>query len=127
MKRLEKLVVAAILLLSFVAMGIMTLAQSDHQDKNIIIKVDNKLVKEIPINNSNESKIYSFNFNNHTGYIESKSGKVRMLEMSKELCPNGICSDTGWIDKSYQSIVCLPNKIVITVEGKEDNGIDVIP
>ncbi|WP_242862126.1 NusG domain II-containing protein [Clostridium intestinale] len=63
-------------------------------------------------------------FNNNTGYIEVKDGKVRMLEMSKEICPNSICSDTGWIDKIYQSIVCLPNNIIVTIEGVEEETID---
>jgi len=44
--------------------------------------------------------------------------------MNKEICPNAICSDTGWIDKGYQSIVCLPNNIVVTIEGNKDEGID---
>jgi len=47
-----------------------------------------------------------------------------MLEMSKETCPNSICSDTGWIDKIYQSIVCLPNNIIVTIESVEEETID---
>lgn len=103
------------------------LSKSNSQNSNIIIKVDNKLVKKIPMINSNESKRYDFNFNNNIAYIEAKNGKVRMLEMSKKLCPNGICSKTGWIDKTYQSIVCLPNKITVTNEGGKSDEIDVIP
>lgn len=126
MKKIEKLFVAVILLLSLLSMGIMTLTKSS-QNGNILIKVDNKLVKKVPINNSGKSKTYDFNFNGNTAYVESKDGKVRMLEMSKELCPNGICSKTGWIDQTYQSIVCLPNKIVVTIEGQQEGEIDVIP
>jgi len=127
MKKLEKIIVIVIVLLSLLAIGIPMLSKSNHQTSNIVINVDNKVVKKIPMNNSNESKRSDFNFNNHTGYIEAKNGRVRMLEMSKELCPNGICSDTGWIDKTYQSIVCLPNKIIITIEGGMKSEIDVIP
>ena len=127
MKKLEKIIILVILLLSFLAIGIPMLSKSNHQNSNIVIKVDNKLVKKVPMNNSNESKRYDFNFNNNIAYIESKNGKVRMLEMSKELCPNGICSKTGWIDKTYQSIVCLPNKITVTIEGAKSDEIDVIP
>ena len=127
MKKLEKIIILVILLLSFSAIGIPMLSKSNSQNSNIVIKVDNKLVKKVPMNNSNESKRYDFNFNNNIAYIESKNGKVRMLEMSKELCPNGICSKTGWIDKTYQSIVCLPNKITVTIEGAKSDEIDVIP
>ena len=128
MKKLEKIILIVIVLLSLLAIGIpMLLKEPNPQTSNIVISVDNNVVRKIPMNNSNVSERYDFNFNNHIGYIEAKNGRVRMLEMSKELCPNSICSDTGWIDKTYQSIVCLPNKIIITIEGGKKSEIDVIP
>lgn len=36
--------------------------------------------------------------------------------MDKRICPRKICSETGWIDKQYQNIVCLPNKILVKIE-----------
>lgn len=47
-----------------------------------------------------------------------------MLEMDKKICPNAICSYDGWIDKGYQSIVCLPNNIVVIIEGVKDDSVD---
>ncbi|WP_281350109.1 hypothetical protein [Alkalibaculum sporogenes] len=32
-------------------------------------------------------KIYEFNFLDSTGYVEIKNGKVRIKEMSREICP----------------------------------------
>ena len=127
MKKLERIIVIVIVLLSLLAIGIPMLAKSNHQNSYIVINVDNKVVKKIPMNNSNESKRYDYNFKNNIGYIEVKNGRVRMVEMSKELCPNNICSDTGWIDKTYQSIVCLPNRIIVTIDGGKSDEIDVIP
>lgn len=100
------------------------LAKSGKESSDIVIKVDNKVEKKISLNKIKESKIYEFGFNSNIGYIEVKDGKVRMLEMDKKICPNAICSDTGWIDKGYQSIVCLPNNIVVTIEGNENEVMD---
>ncbi len=50
--------------------------------------------------------------------------RVRMIEMDREICPEAICSETGWIDNSYQSIVCLPNRIIVTTEGNNEEIID---
>jgi hypothetical protein len=47
-----------------------------------------------------------------------------MLEMDKEICPNAICSDTGWISKSYQTKVCLPNSIIVTLEKNQNDEVD---
>ncbi|HZK55011.1 MAG TPA: NusG domain II-containing protein [Desulfosporosinus sp.] len=102
MKKLEKIIVIVIVLLSLLAIGIPMLTKSNPQTSKIIISVDNKVVKKIAMNNSDEVKKFDFNFNNHIGYIETQNGKVRILEMSKELCPNSICADTGWIDQTYQ-------------------------
>ncbi len=117
-------IIVSLLILSFLPLGIFMITQGDKKNGDIIIKIDNKIEKKVPLNKYSESITYQIDFNNNIGYIEVKDGKVRMLEMSKEICPNSICSDTGWIDKIYQSIVCLPNNIIVTIEGVEDDTID---
>jgi len=123
-KILDKVIIVVLLILSFLPLGIFMVVKGDKKSGDIIINIDNKIVKKVPLNQSSESITYQIDFNNNTGYIEVKDGKVRMLEMSKEICPNSICSDTGWIDKIYQSIVCLPNNIIVTIEGVEEEAID---
>jgi hypothetical protein len=125
-KPLDKIIIAILLILSFIPAGVLMTIESNDENNNIVIKVDNKIIKEISLHNIDSSKIYEFSFNDNIGYVEVYNGRVRMLEMNKEICPNAICSDTGWIDKGYQSIVCLPNKIIVTIEGNEDNDIDYI-
>ncbi|MBU5483119.1 NusG domain II-containing protein [Clostridium sp. MSJ-11] len=124
MKKLDKIIIIVFLLLSILPMGFLMLIKSDNENSSIIIKVDGKVEKTIPLNNKDTSEIYDFSFNENVGYVEVKNGRVRMLEMSKEICPNAICSDTGWINKGYQSIVCLPNNIIVTIEGNKDKDID---
>jgi len=124
LKILDKIVIIVLLILSILPTGIVMIAKSNKGNSNIVIKVDNKVAKNIPLNTASKSKTYEFEFNGNIGYLEVKGGKVRMLEMDKEICPNAICSDTGWIDKGYQSIVCLPNNIIVTIEGSKDDVID---
>ncbi len=66
---------------------------------------DTEKVLHIPYNENEEQK----------AELEISEGKVRMLPMSRDVCPRGICSEKGWISRGHQSIVCLPNKIVITM------------
>ncbi len=47
-----------------------------------------------------------------------------MLPLSRELCPRGICSHTGWISRNYQSIVCVPNRIIVAFSDKKLDGVD---
>lgn len=47
--------------------------------------------------------------------IEIEDGKVRMLSSP---CPDKLCIKEGYINKPGQLIVCVPNKIVIKIEGR---------
>jgi len=97
----------------------------DNNEK-AVIQVQGKIIKEIPLNKHEKSKIYKFAFNGNNGYIEIKNGSIRILEMYKKLCPKKICSSTGWINNKYQVIVCLPNKIAVNIESAKDGTLDTI-
>ena len=64
----------------------------------------------------------TYDINGGTNTIEIKDGRVRMLEAS---CPNHLCIHQGWIRLEGQSIVCLPNKVIVTVRGTGD-GFDFV-
>lgn len=85
------------------------------QQKYVTVYVDNKMVAELSLGDSDRFQ-YTFPFGEAGQYqavIEVEGGRVRILEMGSDLCPKAICSHTGWIVHTYQSIVCLPNRIMI--------------
>ena len=45
--------------------------------------------------------------------VEIKDGKVRMLSSH---CPDKVCANEGWTDQPARSIICLPQKVIISVE-----------
>ncbi len=56
--------------------------------------------------------------------VEIRDKKVRVKEAH---CPNRLCEKQGWVARG--AIVCLPNRVVISVGGKADNtpkGVDAI-
>lgn len=120
----DKIIIVFLLLLSIFPAGVLILKESNKENRRIVIEVDNKVQKSILLNYEEKSEIYKFNFDKNIGYIEVLNGRVKMLEMNKDICPNAVCSDTGWIDTSYQSIVCIPNKIVVTIQGNKKESVD---
>lgn len=64
-----------------------------------------------------EVKTYEVEATNGLVIIESKKGMIRVLE---EESPYNICSNQGFAKYSHEVIVCLPNDIVITLEGNSD-------
>lgn len=59
----------------------------------------------------------------HRNVIEIKDGGVAMV---KSDCKNQVCVHEGRIKKSNQTIVCLPNHVVVTISGGDTGGIDAI-
>lgn len=55
--------------------------------------------------------------------IEIKNGKASMIEAS---CPDQLCVDQNSIAYDKESIICLPNKVVITVTSDIENELDGI-
>lgn len=46
--------------------------------------------------------------------------------MASAICPDHVCIRRGKIRYDGETIVCLPNKVVVTVVGGEDNGFDAV-
>ena len=58
----------------------------------------------------------------HFNRIVIENGQVRMIEAD---CPNHDCIGMGAISRTNQSIVCLPNKVSVTIEGGEAD-VDIV-
>ena len=44
--------------------------------------------------------------------------------MSDASCPDHICVNSGKVSLEGQTIVCLPNKTIVSIDGGEDSGLD---
>ena len=70
--------------------------------------------QEIPIPNK-DGKI--------SNILLISSGKAKMIEAD---CPDKLCMNQNSIYRNNENIVCLPNRIVVTVTSKESEEIDAI-
>ncbi len=52
----------------------------------------------------------------HVNKILIRDGEVSMIISN---CPGKDCIHQGKISKPYESIVCLPNKVIVKIEGKD--------
>lgn len=88
--------------------------------KEAYVFYDNDLVLTIDLSNLGKRE-YIVQGDNGDVVIEVDNGKIRVID---EKSPLHLCSKTGWISEAYQTIICLPNKIVIEINKK--NEIDTI-
>jgi hypothetical protein len=59
--------------------------------------------------------IYTIPIEKGKAVIEVDGGKVRVLPMTRDLCPRGICSAMGWIKRNGSSIICVPNRLIVQI------------
>lgn len=80
-----------------------------------------KLIKTIDLNAV--ASPYEFTVENG-GYntIRAEKGKIAVIHAD---CPDKICVNRGYIMNGALPIVCLPNRLVITVKGS-DSEIDAV-
>lgn len=76
------------------------------QGSRVVIKQDNQIIYDKSIN-LNET------VDTGTNTVVIKDGVVYMSDAS---CKNQICVNTGKISKKGESIVCLPNKVIVEIE-----------
>jgi hypothetical protein len=48
--------------------------------------------------------------------LEVKNGGIRVVESN---CPKGVCRHAGWVRTPGRSIVCVPNRVLIEVKGRQ--------
>ncbi len=100
----------------FVFIGLTIFINFNSKSGNkALVYYDNKLVLEV--NLDQKRQFYNVLGYNGNVVILKENGKIRVTE---EVSPYHICSKQGFISKTYESIVCLPNKIVIKIEGKSN-------
>ena len=87
----------------------------------VLVRVDGKEVFQAPLS---DDRRLSVDGPLGKTEIEIKDGRVRVVDSP---CRRKTCVHAGWIDKAYQTIVCMPNRVVIRLTGGGDSdGIDGI-
>lgn len=115
-----KLIIIIILIAIIVLFMIAIL--NDNSNKKALVYYDNNLVLTIDLSEL-EKKEYLVDGYNGIVKIIASDGKIKVDE---EDSPLHLCSKQGFIEHSYETIVCLPNKIVIKIVSSKDTDLDTI-
>lgn len=81
------------------------------------IYFENKIVLTVDLSIDNHYEVEGVN---GKVLLEVKNGKIRVNE---ENSPLHLCSKQGYISKSYESIICLPNKIYVEIDSNDYDAI----
>ena len=86
----------------------------------VTVTVDGRLFGEYSLSENRTVEI-----KNDNGYnlLVIEDGKAYVKEAS---CPDGICSSHRPVSSDGESIICLPNKVVVEIHAKSQNEPDII-
>lgn len=118
-KKGDIVLIAAIAALALI-IGAAMFFDGGGQPEEAIVSVGGKQVKTLPLDTDVS---YTICENGHTNVIEVRSGKVRMVSAD---CPDGLCVGQGWIDSEGQTLVCLPNRVTVTLRTNSETAPDAV-
>ena len=125
-KKGDYLVLAAVCFLAVILFLQGQASLQSNQKRYLVIEVNNQLVREEPLFEKNGLPRYiTIPVERGKIILEVYEGRVRVLPVCREICPLGICAATGWIERPGQVILCLPNRLVVTITGKADDPLDL--
>ncbi len=116
--RNDIILISAVLLIVFIAS--LTLFLTREAGDRVTVTVGGKLFGEYSLSEDRTVRI-----KNGDGYnlLIIKGGKARVERAS---CPDGICSSHRPIGQDGESIICLPNKVVIEVHAADKDQPDIV-
>jgi len=107
--------IVGLALFSILMISLIIITQK-NSDKLAKVYYQNDLVLTVPLNlNKNETHVVK-GYNGDV-VIEVEGERIRVVE---ENSPFHLCSKQSWIKETYETIVCLPNKVVIEIEAATD-------
>ena len=119
--RISIIVVASLLLLSLTALLIFSLTRVEGADlptAAVEITVDGEIVATYSLFDDG-----TYVLNGGTNAIVIDGARVYMIHSD---CPDHTCERTGKIKYVGQSIICLPNKLSVTIVGESEDAVDFV-
>ncbi|MBQ3389862.1 MAG: NusG domain II-containing protein [Firmicutes bacterium] len=118
LKKADIVLVLALLLVAAAA-GIFMLAARDAGAEAVVVQ-NGKEILRMPLNEDTEEVITRGEDSNT---VVIKDGTARVTEAN---CPDKVCVHTGEIRYEGQTIVCLPHKLVVKIEGGDNQDVDAV-
>ncbi|MEN8078054.1 NusG domain II-containing protein [Clostridioides difficile] len=124
-KKLDIVIIVVLLVISFIPEIVFGVVMGYNFNMTYAeITVNGEFYSKIPLSAHKGEQIIDINIDEHINKIIIKDNTIRMIEAD---CADSLCIYQGEIRRVGQSLVCLPNKVMIEIKGKvEEDEDDVI-
>ncbi|MDM8157901.1 NusG domain II-containing protein [Amedibacillus dolichus] len=118
MKRADKLCILVIMAACVLFYVPLWFAYEGTEANEVVVQVRNEEVLRVPLW---EDGTYPVEGKLGEVLVEVNEGRVRV---EKETSPYHYCSIQGYVSDPSTPIICLPNEVVVTIEGSEEGTVD---
>lgn len=119
MKKNDFILMAALIVIAFAAFGGVSLySRISTKEPEAVVYLDGKEQGRYPLSEDTTVEIrQESNYN----ILQIRDGKADITEAS---CPDKVCVNHRPVNGQGESLVCLPNKMVVEIENSAESGID---
>jgi len=117
MKKADIILTVSLLLAALLLGGFLLFGR--EQGQTVEVHIDGKLYTTVMLS---QPQTITIDEKSAHCVIEIEDGSVRMISSD---CPDQLCVHQGAIHKAGESIICLPQRIVIEIKGKVQ-GYDIL-
>lgn len=112
-------VIFVVIMLAILIGVVFWMKTGTEQGNVVVIYQEGKKVQEIPLDKDTEVFIENI----YTNKLIVKDKRVAIVESD---CPGRDCVHSGSISGKGRSLVCLPNRVEVRIEGEADSEVDFI-
>ncbi|MCH3963746.1 MAG: NusG domain II-containing protein [Clostridium sp.] len=128
MKKGDKIAAAfiGILIIASIVASFLYMGYGYKLHKIAVIKENGKITKIIDLDKVKYGYEFTVKYDKiHFNKVEVEKGRIRISDSDS---PQKIGMKMGWISEPGESVICIPYKLVIEIEGKssEKNNIDAV-
>lgn len=113
--RNDIILISAILLAALTVLGILTLTKKPGSA--VLVEINGQVTARYPLDKDIRTDIVTEG--EHLNVLVIEDGKAHIESAD---CPDKLCVKQRAISKAGESIICLPHKLVIRIEG--ESGVD---
>lgn len=117
----DGLVVLAVVL--FAGALVFLLRPSEGSAITAVVTLDGQVVAQYRLDQLTEPVTLTLEEASYPLTIQVEQGRICIAHSD---CPSQDCVRTGWISRPGQQIICLPNRLVISLSGTETEGFDAV-
>ena len=109
-RRGDGIAIGAVIFTSVLMMIFFLTGQQSDGPRILRIYEDGTLIREMSLDQDGEYRIDGL----YVNQVEVRDGKAAITAST---CPGEDCVHSGWISQPGRSVVCLPNRVELRIEG----------